>query len=69
MRNLIFILLFFCSCASTEKLLETKPKYQVRDIEAKRQSRKDPFKTRTQWKIISIGAFVFAALIVNTKGE
>lgn len=68
MRYLIIILLL-SSCVSTEKLLETKPKYQVRDIEATRESRKHPFKTRTQWKITSIGLFIFTAIVITTKGE
>lgn len=69
MKKLIIALLLCSSCVSTEKLLQTKAKNEVFVIEQKRMNRKNSFKTRTQWKVISIGAFMFTAIVINSKEE
>lgn len=69
MKKLIVILLLCSSCVSTEKLLQTKSKNEVSVIEQKRFARKNTFKTRRQWRVISIGVFMFAAIVINNKEE
>lgn len=64
MKYLLLILL--CSCASTEKLLLTKEKYIVRDIEAKRFGNKQLPRPK-EWMAWSVGLFVFTGIIIYTK--
>ena len=64
---LVIIVFILASCASTEKLLETKTKSEVAWIEQKRFERKQPLPNNKVWTILSVGTFAFVCIIHNTK--
>lgn len=58
----LIILLLFCSCASTEKLLRTKDKNEVVKIETRKASLKNSDKT-----IFTLAIFLGYCLMANKE--